>query len=191
MVSLSSAPGCKPDIVTQLVGKVGDVIGDWLSGAKSIPKKRRENSKKSPSGSAKMNRHAKVRSKGDRKVAQKNNGSETMVDHSDTVGTDVGSALHEEHARAGKRSASAEKPSTKHKKKRNYFGSSSRPRPSHNRSGESSKEGAIRDGSRNDEAGQRIFVCSGKWTVSALGWRIDSRQELINELYCRLGVQSQ
>jgi hypothetical protein len=34
VVSLSQAPKCQPDIVTQLVSKVGDVIGDWLLGSR-------------------------------------------------------------------------------------------------------------------------------------------------------------
>lgn len=45
MVSLSKYPNCEVDIVTQLVDRVGGVIGNWLSG--SGGKKRKKDEKKS------------------------------------------------------------------------------------------------------------------------------------------------
>lgn len=150
--------------MTQLVEKVGDVIGDWLSGAKksmfgkeildtaesttgnysagSVKKRYKENTKSESKHSGKAVKHPPLKSK--------------------SKDTDIKIILDEEDAR---KNGDSMKSKSKQKKRRNYFGSKGKDRPKggRNSSSERSEEGASRDDSQHDGAGRKIFVCSGMW----------------------------
>jgi hypothetical protein len=160
VVSLSSAPGCEPDIVTQLVERVGDVIGDWLSGAKnSIFGKEIMDSAVSTASKFAAG-DIKKRSKVDRKIGQKDNGKATKHFPSKTNEIDIKSGSYEKEALTN---GDSRKSKNDQKKRRNYFGSKDRSRGGQNRTSERSEDRATRDDSRHDGAGRKIFVCSGRW----------------------------
>jgi hypothetical protein len=139
---------------------VGDVIGDWLSGAKnSIFGKEILDSALSTASKFAAG-DIKKRSKVDRKIGQKDNGKAKKHFPSRTNGTDIKSGSYEKEPRTNEDSR---KSKNNKKKRKNYFGSKDRPRGGKNRSSERSEDRATRVDTRHDGAGRKIFVCSGRW----------------------------
>ena len=162
VVSLSSAPGCEPDIVTQLVEKVGDVIGDWLSGAKKsilgreiLDSVERSRTTRRHDTAGDIKKRNKAKSKIGRKDSVKTAEESPPVSR----GTDIKIVPDEKDALT---IGDSKKSKKNQKKRRSYFGSKDRPNGDRNRSSEESENRAIREDSRHDGAGRKIFVCSGR-----------------------------
>jgi hypothetical protein len=146
--------------VTQLVERVGDVIGDWLSGAKKSILGREILDSAVSTTSKYAAGDIKKRNKVDSKIGRKNSGKATKYSPSKSKSADNTKIPDEKETRTNGDSRKSE---NNQKKKRNYFGSKDRPRGSQNRSSERSENRATRDDSRHDGAGRKIFVCSGRW----------------------------
>jgi hypothetical protein len=153
--------------VTQLVEKVekvSDVIGDWLSEAKkSILGREILDSVES---SITASRHdaaggVELRNTADIQAGPEVSGKAMNDSPSNSKGKDISDKKDSRAKRETKKSRK------KHKKRSNYFGSKDRPRGYHSRSSEGSENRAIRDDSRHDGAGRKIFVCSGRWIDSS------------------------
>ena len=175
VVSLSSAPSCEPDIVTQLVEKVekvSDVIGDWLSEAKkSILGRDILDSVESSSSSTATRYDAaggvELRNTADSQAGREISGKITKDSPSNSKGKDISDKKDSRAKRETKKSRK------KHKKRSNYFGSKDRPKGDHSRSSEGSEDSAIKEDSRHDGAGRKIFVCSGRWMLAKLYVRLE------------------
>ena len=162
VVSLSSAPGCEPDIVTQLVEKVGDVIGDWLSGAKKSILGREILDSVERSRTTRRHDTAgdiKKRNKAKSKIGRKDSVKTAEESPPMSRGTDIKTVPDEKDAQT---IGDSKKSKKNQKKRRSYFGSKDRPNGDRNRSSEESENRATREDSRHDGAGRKIFVCSGR-----------------------------
>ena len=139
---------------------MSDVIGDWLSEAKKNILGREILD--SVESSSTVSRHdaaggVELRNTADSQVGREVSGKITKDSPSNSKGKDI---LDKKDSRAKRETKKSRK---KHKKRSNYFGSKDRPKGDHSRSSEGSENRAIRDDSRHDGAGRKIFVCSGRW----------------------------
>ena len=145
-VSLAQAPDCNADIITQLVSKVGDVIGDWLAG---------------------KNKNKTVK----KKIVNSPNDSKS-IDSKNTQNTD---GKKESNSSDRKKQKLKEKGEENLKtNKKNYFSRKSKGKKATLDSNFSSHDSmdAKNKGEYERGAGKVIYVCSGKYLQSGNGFTL-------------------